>query len=64
MDEELKFSSAYYDGKMQVTRIDDEIFAIEIWHGKLWNTFHLEGDDINKLIEFLQKNTVGTKESE
>jgi hypothetical protein len=64
MDEELKFSNAYDDGKMQVTRMDEGMFAVEIWQVNVWNTFHLEGDDAGKLIKFLQKNTVGTKESE
>jgi hypothetical protein len=64
MDEELEFSNTYDDGKMHVIHLGDGIFAIEIWLVNTWNTFHLEGDDINKLIEFLQKNIVGTKESE
>lgn len=55
MDEELKFSNTYDDGKMNVSWIGDGMFTIEIWQGKCWNTFHLEGDDVGKLIKFLQE---------
>jgi hypothetical protein len=64
MDEEMKFLSTYDDGKMHVSYTGDGIFVIEIWQDKCWNIFHLEGDDADKLIKFLQKNIVGTKESE